>query len=343
MDEDELGDPLTQACPNACGEPGIETCKAGTFIGCTAPVVKELCDNNIDDDCDSEIDEGDCKIIKPAVTGADVVFLSSTGWAENIIQDNGDGTYQTGLRDLANPNQSGNVHADAYFAKSGNMAFSIAAMPAAIVEVVNMRDKLFVDNAVTKLAVQVTDAFGRPVKSGSLVTAEFSGLGLVVADNTVSCSTGADGRCILNWSAPESVFVAGGALTSTVLVGSLPAIVKNLTVIKKPAELNIDTPGAGMELPRSPRFTGDTFKVPCYLNSNGKEVGSYDFHLSFDAAKLQATAVTVGGCAAFEIPVSNLSGDANDTGSLKFNAKNIALGTECATGAKIHSTLPPIP
>jgi hypothetical protein len=48
---------VTRGCSTACGT-GMETCMAGDFVGCTAPMpVAEEC-NNRDDDCNGTIDDG---------------------------------------------------------------------------------------------------------------------------------------------------------------------------------------------------------------------------------------------------------------------------------------------
>ena len=94
-------------------------------------------------------------------------------------------------------------------------------MPVAVVEVVNMRDTLYVDNAETRFAVQITDAFGRPAPSGSTVSIAVSGLGVT---DTANCTSDNAGRCTVSWTAPASVFDAGGNLTATLTVGSLPPV-----------------------------------------------------------------------------------------------------------------------
>ncbi len=53
-----IDDSLVQPCSSACGS-GIEFCFAGSWVGCTAPVVPpETCDG-MDNDCDGTADDGD--------------------------------------------------------------------------------------------------------------------------------------------------------------------------------------------------------------------------------------------------------------------------------------------
>ncbi len=51
----QVDEDLTRDCTNACGA-GTETCQAGVWVGCTAPVATpETCDGE-DNDCDGQID-----------------------------------------------------------------------------------------------------------------------------------------------------------------------------------------------------------------------------------------------------------------------------------------------
>jgi len=332
IDEDIEGDPLVQPCENACGEKGIEVCKSGGYDACTAPELEEICNDNLDNDCDGITDGPDCG--KPGVGGAEVTFGATLGQVSNVVVDNGDGTYTTVIGDLANPNNSGAVFADAYGKQSANASYSVNAAATAVIEVIAMRDELFIDKAQARLAVQVTDAFSRPVKTGTVVTGEFTGAG-VPPGAQASCTTDPVGRCVIIWSAPAAAFDTEQSIMATVSVGaqSQPAI--PIAVVKAAQPVAIAAKEVGIQLPQSPLFPGATFQVPVYINSGGAPTAGYNIHLFFNKVQLNATAVTAGACTAFPAPLSNLTTDANVTGSLTFNA--IKLNDDpCITGDKVH-------
>ncbi len=56
----ETDEGLWRNCYNGCGEPGIEICRSGDWVDCTAPVpmAEELCGDGIDNDCNGQIDDG---------------------------------------------------------------------------------------------------------------------------------------------------------------------------------------------------------------------------------------------------------------------------------------------
>ena len=336
-DEGTDGTALFQGCANACGQLGVELCTGGVFGDCSAPKLTEICDDGVDNDCDGEIDTDCGKTDKPAVAGAEVTFFSSLGQVENLTVDNGDGTYTSAIRDLANPNLSGIARADAYGNLSALTNYSTLAAPIVEVEAVNMRDTLYADNAGVQIAVQARDSLGRPVAQGTAVKVVMSGASIPAgASKETGCSTDAKGRCIASWTAPSAVFESGASIFATVTVGPVSQPPLAFTVVPRPDVLVVQTPGAGLQLPLSPRFTNDTFQVPVYVNSGSSTLGAYDIRVSFDKFELQATALSKGGCAAFNDPVSNLVGDANATGTLKFNSLNSGTGEPCAAGAKIH-------
>ncbi len=336
IDEDPVFNlALVQPCQNACGVQGTEVCTNGSFQSCTAPKVKELCGDGKDNDCNGSIDEANCLGDKPAVAGAEVRFQSSLGQVENLVIDNGDGTYDTVIQDLANPNEAGSVFVDAYGVKSAPMGFNVLALAPGVLEVVLMRDVLYADASATKLAVQVRDAGYRPVKPGTVVTAALSGAGLPAATQA-TCSTDATGRCVISWTAPASVFNQSGSVTASVSVGGLPPQAVTIAITPRPVALAIASPGAGLELPLSPQFVKDVFQVPVYLASQADDIGAYDIKITFDQSKLEVMSIQKGSCADFDDPVSNVTTNANQSGQIKFNALASLGVTTCTKGSKIH-------
>ncbi|MBI5486868.1 MAG: VWA domain-containing protein [Deltaproteobacteria bacterium] len=60
--DDETDEDLARACSTVCGD-GLETCRDGAWVDCTAPApaASEACDGAVDEDCDGVVDEGcDC-------------------------------------------------------------------------------------------------------------------------------------------------------------------------------------------------------------------------------------------------------------------------------------------
>ncbi|HIA01021.1 MAG TPA: hypothetical protein EYN66_03805 [Myxococcales bacterium] len=339
VDTDSEGDPLLKTCQNACGQAGIKICVAGTFTECTAPKADEICGDGMDNDCDGETDEDPCESIKPGVAEAELRFISSLGEVENLISGIGAGQYSTGLQNLSYPNATGSVSADAYGVKSPWKSFSVVALPVATVEVVVMREQLYVDQATTEIVVQARDLFERPVAIGTVVSIELTGLGLPQAVN-LNCNTDLYGRCGVNWTAPSGVFSVGGIVLISVTSGGLLPVFSDINIQPAPTTLNLVKPGVGLQLPVSPIFPNSYFKVPVYLHTGGTQAGGYDIHLTFDKDKVAVTAVSGGNCTAFETPLSNLAAvganNANQTGKLTFNQINAKLTEPCATGHKVE-------
>ena len=333
VDEDLSGKPLTEPCANACGDIGIETCSKGAWFDCTAPELVEDCTDGIDNDCNGVADDGpDCgNVIKPPAVGADVRFWATVGEVENLVLDHGDGTYTTWLQDLSNPNKSGAAWASAYGDASSQMAFDVVAAVPVQLEIVSLRDTLYADNAEVRLAAQLRDQFGRPAATGTQVNATIIGVG-VGASSQASCATDPNGRCTIQWTAPPEVFQTGQTLQITTAAGPVTNAPTAVAVVGKPAEVIVPMKAVGMQMPVSPRFVGEIFTVPIYVNSGPATVGSYDIHISFNKFELNATAVQKGSCSAFDVPVNNLAQDANTTGVLKINAINISAGAGCGSG-----------
>ena len=332
-DEDLNGDPLVQPCTNACGDQGQETCTIGAFQNCSAPPVAEICDDNLDNDCDDQIDEN-CG--KPGVSGAEIRFISTLGEPENLVVDKGDGTYTTWVQDLTNPNQSGLVRANAYGANSPNAAFDVTAVSPISVQVVSLRDTLYIDRADARFAVQLIDAKGRPPVTGTEVKVSFTGIGLSPGPGSqVICTTQSDGRCTVTWTAPEPAFDQAQVVQATVLAAGIAVPPIPLQLVKAPNAVAVPSKSVGLQLPASPTFPGEIFSVPVIINTGGVVAGAYDVYLGFNPVQLKAVAVQQGSCTGFTPPTSNLAADANTTGTLKLNSIN-PTEAACAIGSNVH-------
>ena len=334
-DEGATGLPLTQPCSNACGELGVETCLLGAYTGCSAPTLAESCGDGVDNDCDGVTDGPTCAELTNPVLGAELRFTTTRGQAANVIVDNGDGTYSTGLYDLMNPNESGTSSVNAYGKVGGPASFDVKAASVLSVESILMRDTLYVDNAETRVAIQARDAHGRPVAVGTAVTVALSG-GPLAAPVTLSGLTDAQGRAVLSWTASPAHFVVGGLIQATPQVSSFKASPHVITLQPAPAPLVLAAAGGGIQLPRSPRFVGETFDVPVVLNAGPTSVATYDVRITFNRFMLQVQSVTGGSCNAFtKAPVGDAN-LANASGDLKFNAISEDQAAACGKGAAVH-------
>ena len=333
-DEGASGAALTQSCTYACDEPGVETCISGFWSGCTAPPLVEACGDGIDNDCDGQTDAPGCDNEAPPVIGADVQFVSTRGQVVNLQNDNGDGTYSSQIVDLANPNVTGAALAEAYGQPSSSVSFNVVASTPLDIAIVSMRDVLYADQSEARFAIQARDVAGRPVATGTLVSAAFTGAGL--SNATSSCALNDQGRCVLVWGAPASSFAVGGLVSVQFTVGSQPGPPASLNIVPVPPSLTLATGQAGLDLPLSPRFTDATFDVPVYVAVGAAIAGSYDIRINFNQNMLQVSAVKAGTCGAFGPPVNNLAVDANSAGLLKINAFNTSSAAPCASGDSVH-------
>ena len=334
VDEDAAGKPLTQACANACGGAGTETCATGAYIACDAPVLDELCEDGADNDCDGTTDESACFIEKPKVEAAELTLTTTLGQPVWPIVPLGDGKYTARVEDLANPNTSGLVTASSYAVTSQDRPVAIVGRPAFHYDVVVARPSMHFTQSKTRVTIHVTDCCEQPPQTGTLVEANF--VGLPSGPTLQTCTTDATGVCTIDYEPPPEAFDTGGSLVASVTVGSLPAVVRPLTVVKKPGPLVLSTGGCGLELPQHPLFPDDSFTVPVTLNTGTAEVASYDIRVLFPNLLLEVTGIAAGGCEAFSVPTSNIAGNANASGELKFNATSGQVGAACATGSDVH-------
>ncbi|MFT7622232.1 MAG: hypothetical protein ACI9WU_001400 [Myxococcota bacterium] len=299
------------------------------------PGALELCDDAIDNDCDGQTDDQECLEVQESVGGATVLFSTDKGHIGADVQDNGDDTYSVVLFGLADGGalvQTG--------AGTGDPAIETAAPPWPIgggltsnLRVVNQRTTLYADQPLAALAVQARDSLGRPAAAGTVISATFDGAGVLAESN---CPTNAQGRCVVQWSAPPEAFDSGGLVFWTVTAGLAEPISGVVVVVPAPADVNMLQPGGAVWLPASPRFPDEDLVLSVHLNTAGLQAGSYDIDLSFDASRIQPVNFAQGSCPAFLPPISNIGGAANSAGVLQFNAINVEQTHPCAQGHSVH-------
>ncbi|HJL28802.1 MAG TPA: C-type lectin domain-containing protein [Polyangiaceae bacterium LLY-WYZ-15_(1-7)] len=117
VDEDcdgTVDEGLTRACANDCGTGGVETCDAGSWVGCSAPPEPAERCNDVDDDCDGSTDEALSRSCANRCGDTGTEMCAAGAWvgcdappepAEtcNDVDDDCDGTTDEGLsRSCAN-------------------------------------------------------------------------------------------------------------------------------------------------------------------------------------------------------------------------------------------------
>jgi hypothetical protein len=191
------------------------------------------------------------------------------------------------------------------------------------------------DNPRVMIKVQALDNHQKGLGSDLPVQAVFNGKAIeYVSDKYARCTTDANGECVIGWTVPETAFAAGGTITADINLNNMKSRIE-ISVFAKPTELKINKPGAGWQLPTTPRAEGSTFDVPLYIETNATP-GAYDVALNFDGSKLAVTSVTYGKCAAFGMPTHNLEQGANEVGTLKVIGMNSWQAAPCAQDNRVH-------
>jgi len=326
VDENEDGQLLSKPCKNACGDTGESVCDSGAFVACTATDSIEVCDDDVDNDCDGTVDESwpNCSNHASNVPGATVQVVTTLGHATGTVVDNGDGTYRTEIADLANPNRTGVAYFNVNGIQSASIPVRVGALPASTMTLHLLQGSLHIDRAEATLLVELSDAYGRPVAMGTEVVANFSGAKAILPskqNRRTTCATDQDGRCYIRWTAPDDAFVNGGTITAAISAAGLQSITAELAVIRAPQSLRLSAVGAGLSLPRSAINAGESFDVPVYLQAGHRtDAAAYDLSIAFEQQNIEVVGVSNGRCERFGTPINNVKSNANRSGTLHLNA-----------------------
>ncbi|MEC8025234.1 MAG: cohesin domain-containing protein, partial [Myxococcota bacterium] len=332
---------LDTACIISCNGvdySGLEICDGGTVQPCSAILPQEVCNNGIDDDCDTVTDEADCTNVGAVgQSGAKVTFSISSNQASNVVTDNGDGTYSQEYFGMANPNTSGMSFATVN-PSSPNAPWAIGALPATSSRMHVAPATVYRDRASFNVFVQTKDTRGRAPAFTTTGTITVTGAGVNL---TEACTVDAKGRCNATFGVPDGAFAADQTLTVTAQIDTLGALTQTVSLKADAPSYTLQAYEALLEMPRSKFYDASVlntqqFDVPIFINSNGKKIGAYDVRVNFDTTKLSVISVQKGtATGSFDTPISNAT-TANSTGQLKLNALNYDESSSDAIGSAIN-------
>jgi hypothetical protein len=194
---------------------------------------------------------------------------------------------------------------------------------------------LHAENPYVRILVRTVGSHNEPKGSGDMVVARFSGDAIAGAKAPITkCKTDFDSQCMLHWTVPAEAFEKGGSVIVDIAsVGQSTKL--ELPLFATPDPLKISVPGAGFQLPTSPRSEGTSFDIPLYIES-ASTPGAYDIALNFDNKHVAVSKVTMGSCKAFTNPMHNMSQGANEVGMVKVIGLNAASTADCANADRVH-------
>ena len=332
---------LDAACSVTCNGVaynGLQICNSGTFEACNAILPQEVCDNGIDDDCDSVTDEADCTNVGAiGQSGAKIRFFISANQAANVVTDNGDGTYAQTYFGMANPNTSGTSFATVN-PSSPNAPWEISALPATSSRMLVAPKTVYRDRQTFKVYIQTKDARGRAPSLSTTGTVTVTGTGVSLSG---TCTVDTKGRCSAEFVVPEGGFAADQTLTISAQIGSLAVMTDTVAVKADAPSYTLQDYESLLEMTRQKFYDAtvlDTqqFDVPIYINSGGKKIGAYDVQVNFDTTKLNVLSVKKGTAAgSFDTPINNAAAS-NTSGQLKLNALNFNEASSDAVGSAVN-------
>jgi len=266
-------------------------------------------------------------------TSFDVEVRATLGQTSKPVAQADGATYQVSLHAVPGSSTVSTISAHVAGNESVPTNIDVTAGLAMSLSITAITPALYVDAPIAYVALQARDSRGASVQPGTLVTAEF--VGPNGAPETTFCETMANGACLVSWEAPADWFQTEADLQINASADNATASLDIALVPMTDAQL-LSQPGASITLPDSPRFPGESFDVPVYLETPGLEAGAYDVRMEFDPDQLVVSAVFPGTCQGFADPIHNAGTTAADDGILHINGINALQSMTCLDEDQVH-------
>ena len=283
----ELGDACDGADSDLC-EHGVIQCTLsgdGAECGPESPSgLLEICTNQLDDDCDTEVDEdtdeSPCEPYRPPVTGLPLEFSSTVGRPLQTAEK-GAGLYLATIWDLSRIAKSVQVKASGLAGpESAPMSLEVKAGQAAQVELFVDCTEVYADNPAVRLLAFVTDSQGHPVRYlksvQAQITADWGGAPAKFTE------TG-DGFYAAQHVVPSGAFSGGGALELVVYAEGVSSGKSIIQVVKAPgiAQLELPVGRVGLPLPLGPVLQGDLVVAVVQMNTGAMTAASLKLSIAY--------------------------------------------------------------
>ena len=280
----------------ACDGPDSDQCEYGVLVcstdGLTAVCgsetlqdLPEICQNQLDDDCDGQIDEHSaqdpCEPYRPPVASAALFFSATQGTAVGTTEP-GPGQYESAVWNHTDIAASTAVHATAYGNDSGSKSSTAKASVPAEIQLWTGRDEGWADDPNIPLLVFLSDSNGLPVSGISPVTVNVDG---PAGAAMVSLGGGSGGMYTGVYNPDPLSFVLGGTMSFVATAGGLTSGSALADAMQSPAPASLAlSPGqTGLQLPLGHRLPGVQFTVPLTAHTGAQTLASVQVELAYPA------------------------------------------------------------
>ena len=299
-----------------CDGPDSDMCKYG-ILACagdglsavcgteTLQDLPEICQNELDDDCDGEVDEHSlqepCEPYRPPVTSAVVQFLATRGVPAGTTEP-GPGQYESTVWNHTDISTSTSVQARCLHTTSASKSSSAVAGEAATVELWAGRPDSYADDTAVPLLVFVTDENSMPVSGLAPVTVNMDG---PAGAAMVSLGGGAGGMYTGTYNPEPLSYVLGGSISMVATAGGKTSASTNSNAVQSPtpATLALGAGQTGFQLPLGDRLPDVQFAVPIKVHAGGQTMASVQMLIDYpqDLVDYLGVTVTNGGINPFAI------------------------------------------